>query len=98
MCGLETAAVLVVLGVVMASGQLASGEQLSSRLAWGVITIFGLPYLSCVFPAILFVAHESATCTLLVRPLPASRVYRFHLCLDLPGYAVTTPWTRRDYA
>ncbi len=52
--GLETVAVMVVIGIVMASGQLFSGEQLSRELAWAAIMVFGLPYLICVIPALIF--------------------------------------------
>ena len=51
-CGLATIAVTVVIGIVVASGHLASGEQLSRNLAWGAVLTFGLPYLACVVPAI----------------------------------------------
>jgi hypothetical protein len=50
--GLETLAVVVLISVVIASGQLFSGEQLSRRLAWVPIMVFGLPYLTCVVPAV----------------------------------------------
>jgi hypothetical protein len=44
---------MVLIGVVIASGQLASGEQLSRELAWGTIIVFGLPFLACVLPALI---------------------------------------------
>jgi hypothetical protein len=44
--GLETLAVVVLISVVIASG------QLSRRLAWVPIMVFGLPYLTCVVPAV----------------------------------------------
>jgi hypothetical protein len=52
--GLEIVVVMVVIGIVMASGQLASGEQLSRELAWAAIMVFGLPYLAYVIPALTF--------------------------------------------
>jgi hypothetical protein len=52
--GLETIAIMVVVGLVIASGQLTSGEQLSRELGWGALMIFGLPYLASVVPALLF--------------------------------------------
>ena len=54
-CGLETIAATIVIGIVVASGQLTSGERLSRELAWGAVMMFGLPYLACVAPA-LFLA------------------------------------------
>jgi hypothetical protein len=49
--GLETVAVVIVLGIMIASGQLFSGEELSRELAWVPIMVFGLPYLTFVVPA-----------------------------------------------
>lgn len=51
--GLETVAVAVVIAIVIVSGQLTSGEQLSRELGWSALMIFGLPYLACVVPALL---------------------------------------------
>ena len=52
--GLETVAVTVVIGIVMAGEQFSSGELLSHELAWVVMMIFGLPYFTCVIPALTF--------------------------------------------
>lgn len=44
---------MVVIGIVIASVQLFSGEQLSRELAWASIMAFGLPYLTFVVPAVI---------------------------------------------
>lgn len=53
--GLETVAIMVVIAVVIAGGQLYSGEQLTRELAWVPIMVFGLPYLAFVVPAMILV-------------------------------------------
>ena len=56
--GLETIALLAMLGMVISSGQLTSGEALSRSLAWAVLAIYGLPYLICVVPALVLAARN----------------------------------------
>lgn len=73
--GLEAIAITVVIGIVVASGQLTSGEPLSRELAWGAVIIFGLPYLAFVAPA-LFLAFIN-------RYLP----FALGLCVLLPPVA-----------
>ena len=54
--GLETAAVLILLGIIVSSGQLASGEALSRSLGWAIVAIYGVAYLICVVPALILAA------------------------------------------
>ena len=54
--GLETAAMLFLLGMLLISGQLWSGEQLSRYIGWALLRIYGLPYLACVVPALILAA------------------------------------------
>jgi hypothetical protein len=51
--GAETTFVAIAIGVVIASGQLTSGEQLSRELGRAALMIYGLPYLACGAPALL---------------------------------------------
>ncbi len=51
--GLETIGALYILGGVLASGQLTSGEQLSRTLAWAVMFIYLVPYLVLVVPGLV---------------------------------------------
>jgi hypothetical protein len=51
--GAETTAMAIVAGIVIASGQLTSGEQLSRELGRAILMIYGLPYLACGAPALL---------------------------------------------
>jgi hypothetical protein len=54
--GLESMAILVLVVMVIGSGQLRSGEQLSRELGWAILEIYGLPYLSLAVPALLLAA------------------------------------------
>jgi hypothetical protein len=54
--GLESMAMLVLVVTVVGSGQLRSGEALSRSLGWAILTIYGLPYLILVAPALLLAA------------------------------------------
>jgi hypothetical protein len=54
--GLESMAMLFIVVIVVASGQLSSGEALSRSLGWAVLTIYGLPYLGLAVPALLLAA------------------------------------------
>jgi hypothetical protein len=54
--GLESMAMLVIAAMVVASGQLRSGEALSRSLGWAVLEIYGLPYLVLAVPALLLAA------------------------------------------
>jgi hypothetical protein len=51
--GAETIAMVIIAGIVIASGQLSSGEQFSRELGRAVLMIYGLPYLACGAPALL---------------------------------------------
>jgi hypothetical protein len=51
--GLESLAMLAIVVIVVASGQLSSGEALSRSLGWALLAIYGLPYLCLTVPALL---------------------------------------------
>ena len=51
--GLEAAALLVVLAMVLGSGQLTSGEALSRSIGWAILAIYGLPCAARVGPALV---------------------------------------------
>lgn len=52
----QSGALLILLGLVMSSGQLVSGEQLSRSIGWAILFIYGVPYLTCVAPALFLAA------------------------------------------
>ena len=54
--GLESLAMLAIVAIVVASGQLSSGEALSRSLGWALLEIYGLPYLCMTVPALLLAA------------------------------------------
>jgi hypothetical protein len=45
---------IFLLFVVLSSGQLQSGEALSRELGWALLAIYGVPYILCVAPALVF--------------------------------------------
>ena len=51
--GLATVAMLAVIIMIMKSGTLSSGEQLSRDLAWAAIMIYGVPYALFMAPALV---------------------------------------------
>jgi hypothetical protein len=51
--GLETAAILLLLIVLAGTGQLSSSETLSRSIGWAILSIYGIPYVICVVPALL---------------------------------------------
>jgi hypothetical protein len=54
--GLESLAMLAIVVIVVAGGQLSSGEALSRSLGWALLEIYGLPYLCMTVPALLLAA------------------------------------------
>ncbi len=71
--GLQTAAILGLLGLLASSGQLASGEALSRSMAWAIVAIYGGPYLLLVVPALVLALvnrHLAFALTLCLVSLP----------------------------
>jgi hypothetical protein len=54
--GVQSMAMFAIAAMVVASGQLSSGEALSRSLGWAILEIYGLPYLILAVPALLLVA------------------------------------------
>jgi hypothetical protein len=72
--GLESLAMLAIVVIVLASGQLGSGEALSRSLGWALLEIYGLPYLCMTVPALLLAAlnrHLPVALALSLLVLPA---------------------------
>jgi hypothetical protein len=53
LAGLATAAMLGIVGLVLSSGQLNSGEQLSRTLGWALLLVYGIPWVACILPALV---------------------------------------------
>jgi hypothetical protein len=53
LAGLGTAGMLGIVGLVLSSGQLSSGEELSRTLGWAVLLIYGIPWAACILPALV---------------------------------------------
>lgn len=51
--GVLTLAMAFVVGAVVSSGQLSSGEGLSRSMGWAVIAIYGTVWAACVLPALI---------------------------------------------
>jgi hypothetical protein len=54
--GIQSMAMFAIAAMVVASGQLSSGEPLSRSLGWAILEIYGLPYVILAVPALLLVA------------------------------------------
>lgn len=53
LAGLATAVMLGIVALVVASGQLSSGEQLSRSLGWAILGMYAIPWAICVLPALV---------------------------------------------